>query len=112
MASGKGTKIFSNGNVFDGYFLNGKQKGGTLFYSDGRKYIGKFKNNFPSGKGAEILSDGTIFDGSFENGLKNGIGLLKIGEEIFEVEYEKEELKRKLRKWEKELKSVFVIKTE
>lgn len=109
-ASGQGTKIFSNGDIFDGYFLNGLIEGGTLLYSDGRKYIGLFKNDLPDGEGAEIFPDDTIFEGYFENGLKNGIGLLKMGEDTFKVDYEKGELKRRLSKWEEGLSSVVILK--
>ena len=48
-------------NNFEGY--------GTLFYSDGSKYVGYWKDSLKHGKGIDYNSSGRVeFNGMFEKG--------------------------------------------
>ena len=41
--SGQGTKTWTNGDMYEGEFKDGKYHGqGTYTWSDGRKYVGEF----------------------------------------------------------------------
>jgi hypothetical protein len=56
--NGKGVYTFENGEVYDGYFKDGKFEGkGTYTYKSGAKYIGDFKD-----------ASGTRQVGEFEGG--------------------------------------------
>ena len=53
----------------------GKKNGeGTNTWSDGRKYVGKFKNGLPNGKGTETSTDGWRYVGKYNEGKKHGQG--------------------------------------
>jgi hypothetical protein len=40
-----------------------------MFYSDGAKYVGKWKNYRRIGQGTYLSSDGTQYEGDFVNGV-------------------------------------------
>jgi hypothetical protein len=43
--SGQGTKTWTNGDMYEGKFKDGKYDGqGTYTWSDGRKYVGEWKD--------------------------------------------------------------------
>lgn len=94
-------KIYNNGDVYEGEFLNGKRHGnGKYKYSNGDIYKGEFKDgsftgngeyyfaktgdrfngNFKNGKfcgnGTIFFSDGAIYDGMARNGQPHGYGEL------------------------------------
>jgi len=53
----------------------GRKKGeGTNTWSDGRKYVGKFKNGFPNGQGTETSPVGWRYIGEYKDGKKHGQG--------------------------------------
>lgn len=84
---GVGTLTFTNEDVFQGKFENGKMEFGKLTYQDKSVYQGFFKDGKPNGWGVLISSDGKTeyysdsFDGnkygdSLETKLKEQIDLL------------------------------------
>ena len=72
----KGILISSNGDYYDGEFVNGKKEGeGKLIYSNGNRYEGTFLGGFPNGKGKIIQTDNDIYEGEWKNGKINGQGI-------------------------------------
>ena len=49
---------------------------GTLFFHDGYKYVGEFKDGKWDGQGTYSVSDGTKYVGEFKNGKNHGQGTL------------------------------------
>ena len=47
---------------------------GTLFYPDGKKYVGEFINGKRHGEGTFTYSDGTAYIGQFIAGKEQGVG--------------------------------------
>ena len=48
---GKGIYYWNNGNRYEGDFINNKKEGNGIFYhKDGKRDIGKFKNDIYMGK--------------------------------------------------------------
>ena len=101
MRSGWGTEYFPNGVKVEGTSVNGKWNGkvtiydingdryemmaknddilngkGTLYFSDGRKYVGNFVNGVRKGYGVLYSPDGDRYEGNFENGMFHGKGNL------------------------------------
>ena len=81
--NGKGKEFYDNGEIIDGYYINGKLKEGKKIDKDGN-IIMVFKNN---GKLKEYFDNGKIrFDGEILNNKKwNGIGYDYNGIKVFEI---------------------------
>ena len=99
--TGWGQKLYRNGDIYEGKFIDGKIKGKGIFknkqgnvykgdfYNDMREgkgdlitdnyhYIGEFKNNKLNGKGKiEFIKEGKTYEGEFENNEINGKGIYK-----------------------------------
>jgi TonB family protein len=66
-----GVMTWSNGNRYEGEFLNNKWNGmGTNTLRDGSRYEGEFLNNKWNGKGVLIRPDGSREEGNFVNGVR------------------------------------------
>ena len=71
----KGILVSSNGDYYDGEFVNGKKEGeGKLIYANGNQYEGSFLAGFPNGHGKLIQTDNDIYEGEWKNGKINGQG--------------------------------------
>ena len=61
--SGKGKYYFSNGDVYNGIFVNGLINGkGTFINKKGEKYVGFFKNGKKDGEGSLFDKDGNVIN--------------------------------------------------
>jgi hypothetical protein len=68
----------SNGEVYDGEFIDGRAEGNATFTrASGAKYVGKWKNGNPNGKGREKCPDGAEYEGDWVNGMSHGYGAYK-----------------------------------
>ena len=85
--TGEGIYKWSNGEIYKGKFINGKMNGGKYFWPDGSYYEGEYINNIKEGKGIFKWPNGKIFEGNFKNGIPIGIGILKIGNINYKVNY-------------------------
>ena len=107
---GRGILTENNGDIYQGYFLNGEKNGFGIisFYKDSSIFRGQFENNklkfgtlsFPNGKfyrgnfiegkynNYGILYGGNyIYEGNFLKGKKNGFGIYKTNDGIYEGEF-------------------------
>ena len=71
--NGYGRRIFPNGEIFEGVFLDGNIQDGKKIYINGPVYKGTFLKNKPHGIGFTTCADKTIYKGYFENGELKGI---------------------------------------
>ncbi|MBX2891313.1 MAG: caspase family protein [Saprospiraceae bacterium] len=55
------------------YCANGK---GYYDYPDGSRWVGEFKNGYPSGKGVCYYADGNRYEGEWANNAPNGEGIM------------------------------------
>ena len=70
-----GTFTFSDGRKYVGEFRDGTFNGqGTLTLPDGMTYVGAFKDGNRSGQGTSTMSDGRKYVGEFRDGKTNGEG--------------------------------------
>ena len=70
-------RTYSNGNVYEGYVVNGKAEGkGKFTWTNGDIYEGNFSNNEMNGKGMLTYANGDRYDGDFVNGKRQGMGIL------------------------------------
>ena len=77
---GKGKKIYSNGDIYDGERVDGVMHGeGKYTFLSGDEYSGKWINNLRHGKGVFKTSNGDEYDGSWRFNLRHGHGVLKEG---------------------------------
>jgi hypothetical protein len=73
---------------------NGK---GNIKFSNGELYEGDFKNGKPEGQGKYTFNTGTIYNGSFKNGKCDGFGKMKYDTgETFEGDYDNGSIKKGL----------------
>ena len=92
---GQGTLTYSDGRKYVGEFKNGKRNGqGILTYSDGRKYVGEFKNDKWIGQVTLTFPDGKKYVSEFKQGPETEI--TEIEDDIVEVGEEKESEKERL----------------
>lgn len=68
-----------NGNfTFSHYYRTkktGKKDGiGIIFWSDGSKYEGQFRNDMICGNGRKLMINGEYYKGQFDHDLPNGYG--------------------------------------
>lgn len=78
MKHGHGTEKFTNGDLYVGYYENGKPGGfGEFHWHDGSSYKGFFKNGLRHGKGVWRKNPGTsdVYDGEWLNGKKCNEGV-------------------------------------
>ena len=77
--TGRAQVQYPNGDVFDGYFLNGVRDGkGTMTYAEqGTKYEGKWKNNLKEGIGKMTFGTEGEYTGHFVAGQRSGEGVYK-----------------------------------
>lgn len=62
-------------STYDGELLNGKYHGfGTMKWTDGKKYVGEFKNGLRNGKGTFYFANGCTYTGEYVNDKPNGYG--------------------------------------
>ena len=63
----------SNGRKYVGAFKDNKFHGhGTMTYPDGSKYVGEFKNDKRNGQGTETFLNGNKYVGEYVDGKRNG----------------------------------------
>ena len=68
---------YDGGEVFEGYFLNGKKHGhGTYTWADGDTYEGDWKDGKKHGNGKQSHPDGTCYDGGWKDDKMDGFGVL------------------------------------
>ena len=73
--NGKGRYIFNNKKYFIGDSKDGKWHGyGVMYFEDGNRYEGKWKDNKFHGKGVSYATNGDRYDGEYRNNLMNGQG--------------------------------------
>ena len=79
---GKGKKIYANGNeykncnIYEGNWKNGKENGEGIFkFNNGNIYEGEFREGGIYGRGILTMKNGEIFRGIFNNGLIYGKGV-------------------------------------
>ena len=72
---GDGTITFSDGRKYVGEFKDDKFNGqGTITFSDGRKYVGEFKDEKRNGQGTFSWSKGNKYVGEWKDDKFNGQG--------------------------------------
>ncbi len=73
---GHGTFKYPSGAKYTGTFSKGKIHGkGILYFSNGNKYIGEWKNHYRDGQGKLIYTDGGEYTGQFKSSRFNGKGI-------------------------------------
>ena len=74
MKHGKGTYTWSNGDRYEGEWVENFMEGqGEFTWSDGRKYIGQFKNSVKEGKGELYNAKGQQeYEGMWKAGKQDG----------------------------------------
>ena len=71
----RGTMVFTNGDRYDGEFLNGERNGcGTFTFASGRQYMGQFESDQFHGVGIWKLETGERYVGQFEYNRCEGWG--------------------------------------
>lgn len=70
---GQGTYTFSDGRKYVGEWKDGKRHGyGTMTSPDGSKYVGKWKDDKRDGQGTIIYPDGKKWVGKVKGGKLTG----------------------------------------
>ena len=66
---------YSDGRKYVGEYKDGNENGqGTYTWSDGHKYVGEFKDGLPNGQGTQTFPNGDKYVGEFKDGQLNGQG--------------------------------------
>ena len=78
---GKGIFAYTNGESYEGDFVDGEKCGfGKFIATNFGKYEGEFKANFKNGKGKEEFPNGDVYDGEFKDNRREGKGTYTYGE--------------------------------
>ncbi len=76
--NGKGTFVYPSGAKYIGEFRKGKIHGtGILFFSNGNKYDGNWVNQYREGNGKLIFTNGDVYKGKFKKSKFHGEGTMK-----------------------------------
>lgn len=74
---GRGTYVYPSGAKYHGQFVKGRIHGqGILYFSNGNKYIGRWKNQYREGQGKMIYTTGEIYIGNFQKSKFHGQGTM------------------------------------
>lgn len=83
--------VYTNGSTYDGEVNDHDQRNGEgkLTFSDGREYVGMFKDDMMDGEGTYTFPNGLKQEGMFSKNLPNGKGKLSNSEtgEYYEGDY-------------------------
>ena len=72
----KGLFTYNNGNKYNGEFMNEKKHGqGEMTYANGNIYVGEWNNDYIHGFGTIIYSNGNKFEGNFNKEKRHGPGI-------------------------------------
>jgi hypothetical protein len=75
--SGAGSLLFSQGDRYDGEFVEGRRCGrGTYTFVCGDVYDGLWKDDMRNGCGTLRYSNGDVYDGEWRNDARSGAGSL------------------------------------
>jgi hypothetical protein len=75
--NGYGELKFTSGNLYKGYFANGKKEGKGLFtWGNGSSYDGDWKNDKMEGNGTYVSNTKKKYIGGFANGKMHGKGTM------------------------------------
>jgi len=75
--NGNGTMQYSDGSSYTGRWKDSKADGlGTKTWANGQIYVGEFKNDKKDGVGTQTRLDGSKFVGYWKNGKLDGQGIL------------------------------------
>ncbi|MEQ1642279.1 MAG: hypothetical protein ABL959_02410 [Pyrinomonadaceae bacterium] len=73
--NGKGTIVYTNGDAYDGDFVDNKAHGqGTYRTKDGQVYVGQFAKGAYNGRGKITFLNGEIYDGGWLQNQRSGKG--------------------------------------
>lgn len=73
---GRGSMIYTNGDVYTGEWLDNKRCGhGTIKYADGRVYEGEWDEDAMTGCGHLVYPTGDQYEGCFAKNQRNGVGV-------------------------------------
>jgi hypothetical protein len=93
--SGRGKFVWNakenqqNAEQYEGEFLNGLIHGeGTYTWPDGKVYEGNYVNGIKQGFGKLTFKSGKIYEGNFDNNMPHGKGLMKKGNDVYDVTFE------------------------
>ena len=76
LPNGKGVMYYSDGSRHEGEYKNGNRNGhGVFYYSSGDKYDGDWKDGLYDGHGIICYQSGDIFECDFVGGKENGDGI-------------------------------------
>ena len=79
---------FNDGSKYEGEYKNDYWDGkGTFYWKNGDKYEGEWKNNEKYGKGIMYYNNGNRFEGEWKNDKKEGEGILFHTNGDKEIEY-------------------------
>lgn len=74
-ANGYGVGYFSNGNRYEGNWVDGNRYGsGTYYFEDGTIYKGEWEDDRFNGRGKMTWTDGDVYEGSYKDGKRHGLG--------------------------------------
>jgi hypothetical protein len=73
---GQGSLVYSDGRIFQGKFVLGTLVKGSMVYPNGASYTGKFRNDKRHGgvRGTYVYEDGSTYVGNFEDDIVTGRG--------------------------------------
>lgn len=75
MSNHDNTNIYDDLSTYDGEKENGLPSGyGTMYFSNGTKYCGHWKDGLFNGQGVFTKSDHSTIDGEWKNGVLDGYG--------------------------------------
>ena len=87
---GKGTRRWTNGDVYDGFFERGLFHGeGTFKFAGGGSYSGGWAGGLRSGIGRRVYAGGAVVEGEWVKGALSGRGVYRsaLGNELFVGEW-------------------------
>ncbi len=74
---GHGHRFFTNGDYFEGIFMDGQIREGLYIFADGTRYLGKFDESLHFvDRGLIWYADGTVYDGEFVGSMRHGVGAM------------------------------------
>lgn len=75
--TGKGKKVYSNGDVYEGEYVKGKRQGhGVYTFTDGESYEGDWYDDHQHGRGIYCFANGNKYEGFWYKDFQEGSGIM------------------------------------